>query len=108
MLRLLREFVRIFVNDIIVFSRILNEHESHLRQLFQLLRKKRASLASSKFFLEFLSIILLGQRVNSLGMSTFEEKIKAITALKFSYSLYNLEIFLGLTGWLRNSIPRYV
>lgn len=107
MLRPLREFVRAFVNDIIIFSRTLNEHESHLRQLFQLLRKRRASLAPSKSFLRFPSIMLLGQRVDSLGMSTSKEKIKAITALRFPYSLRDLEIFLGLTGWLRNSIPRY-
>lgn len=107
LLRPLRAFVRAFVDDIIIFSRTLAEHESHLRQLFQLLREKRASLAPTKSFLGFPSVTLLGQRVDSLGMSTSEDKIKAITALRFPASLRDLEIFLGLTGWLRNSIPRY-
>ena len=107
LLRPLRQFTRAFVDDIIVFSRTLEEHVQHLRQLFQLLRKKRASLAPTKSFLGFPSINLLGQRVDSLDMSTSEEKIKAITSLKFPSSLRDLEIFLGLTGWLRNSIPRY-
>ena len=107
LLRPLRAFVRAFVDDIIIFSRTLEEHVSHLRQLFQLLREKRASLAPTKSFLGFPSVTLLGQRVDSLGMSTSEEKIKAITALRFPASLRDLEIFLGLTGWLRNSIPRY-
>ena len=106
-LRPLREFVRAFVDDIIIFSRTLKEHESHLRQLFQLLRARRASLSPSKSFLGFPSVILLGQRVDSLGMSTSEDKVRAITALRFPLSLRDLEIFLGLTGWLRNSIPRY-
>lgn len=107
LLRPLRAFVRAFVDDIIVFSRTLQEHESHLRQLFQLLREKHASLAPTKSFLGFPSVMLLGQRVDSLGMSTSEEKIKAITSLRFPGSLRDLEILLGLTGWLRNSIPRY-
>ena len=107
LLRPLRAFVRAFVDDIIVFSRTLADHESHLRQLFQLLRDKKASLAPTKSFLGFPSVMLLGQRVDSLGMSTAEEKIKAITTLKFPASLRDLESFLGLTGWLRNSIPRY-
>ena len=107
LLRPLRAFVRAFVDDIIIFSRTLAEHISHLQQLFQLLRAKRASLAPTKSFLGFPSVMLLGQRVDSLGMSTAEEKIKAITALRFPSSLRDLEIFLGLTGWLRNSIPRY-
>ena len=52
----------------------------HLRRLFQLLREKRTSLTPTKSFLGFPSVILLGQRVDSLGMSTSEEKVKAITA----------------------------
>lgn len=107
LLRPLRAFVRAFVDDIIIFSRSLAEHESHLRQLFQLLRERRASLAPGKSFIGFPSVTLLGQKVDSLGMSTSEEKIKAITSLRFPSSLRDLEIFLGLTGWLRNSIPRY-
>ena len=107
LLRPLRQFTRAFVDDIIVFSRTLEEHVQHLRQLFQLLRKKRASLAPTKSFLSFPSVNLLDQRVDSLGMSTSEKKIKAITSLKFPSSLRNLEIFLGLTRWLRNSILRY-
>ena len=107
LLRSLRAFVRAFVDDIIIFSQSLAEHVDHLRQLFQLLREKRASLSPTKSFLGFPSVILLGQRVDSLGMSTSEDKVKAITALRFPISLRDLEIFLGLTGWLRNSIPRY-
>ena len=107
LLRPLRAFVRAFVDDIIIYSRTLAEHESHLRQLFQLLRERRASLAPTKSFLGFPSVVLLGQRVDSLGMSTAEDKIKAITALRFPATLRDLEIFLGLTGWLRSSIPRY-
>lgn len=106
-LRPLRDFVRAFVDDIIIFSRTLAEHVSHLRQLFQLLRERRASLAPSKSFLGFPSVTLLGQRVDSLGMSTSEDKVRAITALQFPNSLRDLEIFLGMTGWLRTSIPRY-
>ena len=100
--------MRAFVDDIIVFSRTLAEYISHLRQLFYLLRKKRASLSPTKSFLGFPFVMLLGQRVDSLGISTAEEKIKAITSLRFPSSLRKLEIFLGLTSWLRNSIPRYV
>ena len=98
LLRSLRAFVRAFVDDIIIYSRTLAEHESHLRQLFQLLREKRASLAPTKSFLGFPSVVLLGQRVDSLGISTAEDKIKAITALRFPATLRDLEIFLGLTG----------
>lgn len=50
---------------------------------------------------------MLGQRVDSLGITTSEEKIAAISALRFPQLLRDLERFLGLTGWLRASIPKY-
>ena len=107
LLRPYRKFARAFMDDIIIFSSTLKEHVAHLRQLFDTFRLKRVSLAPSKSFLGYPSVILLGQRVDSLGMSTSEEKIAAITSLLFPINLRDLEIFLGLTGWLRTSIPRY-
>lgn len=107
MLRPFKEFAKAFVDDIIVFSRSLQEHLSHLRQIFDLFRAKRVSLSPTKSFIGYPSVILLGQRVDGLGMSTSQEKIQAITSLRFPETLRDLEIFLGLTGWLRSSISRY-
>ena len=107
MLRPLRAFARAFIDDIVIFSHTLEEHVQHLGQLFTLLRSKNVSLAPTKSYLGYPSVMLLGQRVDSLGITTAEEKIRAITALKFPGTLRELETFLGLTGWLRSSIPRY-
>ena len=107
MLRPLHAFARAFVDDIVVFSHTLAEHLENLRQLFMLLRSKGVSLAPAKSYLGYPSVMLLGQRVDSLGMTTAEEKIRAITALRFPGSLRELETFLGLTGWLRSLIPQY-
>ena len=106
-LRPLRAFTRAFVDDIVVFSHTLEDHLRYLNELFQLLRSKGVSLAPTKSYLGYPSVTLLGQRVDSLGITTAEEKIQAITALKFPGTLRELETFLGLTGWLRSSIPRY-
>ena len=107
MLRPFKHFAKAFVDDIIIFSRTLQEHLNHLRQVFELFRSKRVSLSPTKSFIGYPSVTLLGQRVDGLGMSTSQEKIQAITSLSFPKTLRDLEIFLGLTGWLRSSIPRY-
>lgn len=106
-LRPIRDFAKAYVDDMIAFSKTLSEHLEHLRKMFSLFREKRISLNPKKSFLGYPSVILLGQRVDSLGLSTSEEKLAAITSLKFPRSLRELETFLGLTGWLRSSIPRY-
>lgn len=107
MLRPFKHFAKAFVDDIIVFSHTLEEHLSHLRQIFELFRLKRVSLSPTKSFIGYPSVTLLGQRVDGPDMSTSQEKIQAITDLKFPETLRDLEIFLGLTGWLRSSIPCY-
>ena len=97
-LKPIKKFVKAYIDDMIAYSRTLSEHLNHLRRLFALCRSKRISLSPRKSFLGYSSIVLLGQRVNSLGLSTSKEKIAAITSLSFSYSLRDLKIFLSMTG----------
>ena len=98
LLRSYKKFVRIYVNDIIVYSRTLKEHLNHLIIIFQLFRNKRVSLISIKFYLNYSSVILLNQRINSLNMFIFAKKVIAIILLRFSYILRDFEIFLNLIG----------
>lgn len=107
LLRPLQGFAKAYVDDMITYSKTLEEHIDHLRRLFRLCREKRITLSPTKSFLGYPSVMLLGQRVDSLGMSTSAEKIRAIQALIFPANLRDLEIYLGLTGWLRSSIHRY-
>ena len=97
-LRPLRDFARAYVDDIITFSQTLSQHLNHLRQLFTLFRERRIYLNPKKTFLGYPSIILLGQRIDSLKLSTSEEKLATISALRFPRILRELETFLGLTG----------
>ena len=98
MLKSFRDFLRVYINDIIVFFKILDKHINHFRQIFQLFRVKRVNLASIKLFLTYSSIILFKQRVNNLEMSIFEKKIAIIISLRFFKSLRDLEYFLNLTN----------
>ena len=107
MLRLYREFSRVYMNDIIIFSKILKEHIVHFRQIFQLFASKRVNLVFNKSFLNYSFIMLLEQRVDSLDLSISIEKITTITFLRFSQSLKNLKHFFDLIDWLRHCINRY-
>ena len=108
MLRSHREFFKIYMNDIIIFFKILNEHVKHLWKIFQLFQKRRVNLTSIKFYLRYFFIILLRQKMNNLRLSTIVEKIATIISLQFSVSLRELKYFLRLIGWLRHCIERFV
>ena len=96
MLRLYRDFFRVYMNDIIIFSKTLKEHIAHLRQIFQLFASKRVNLALNKSFLNYSFIMLLEQRVDNLDLSISIEKITIIIFLRFSQSLKNLKHFSDL------------
>jgi hypothetical protein len=45
--------------------------------------------------------------VDGFGMMTLEDRIAAIRAIKEPTTLNDIEHFLGVTGYLRDKIPRY-
>lgn len=101
------DYSRAYVDDIVIFSATLKEHLHHLRSVFGELADKGICLSPDKYFLGYPSVHLLGQRVNALGLATAEAKLAAITNLEFPRTLTQLEGYLGLTGYLRQYIPRY-
>ena len=90
-----------------IFSRTLKEHIDHLRQVFILFEKYDIFINPIKVFLGYSSVQLLDQKVNSLELYTAEDKLKTISQIQFSSILSQLEIYLGLTGWLRNYVSHY-
>ena len=106
-LRLYRDFARAYVDDVVIASKTLDEHVEHLYKVFALFLEKGISVKLIKFYVGYPSVKLLGQRVDSLGLSTAEEKLEAILKLEFPLTLSALETYLGLIGYLRNYIPRY-
>ena len=107
MLRFCKNFIKTYVNDIIIYSRIFEKHFVHLRQLFDFFRQKRVNLISTKSYLKYSFIMLLSQRVNSLNMTIVEKKIAVITSLLFSINFKKLNIFFDFIDWFRSFIERY-
>ena len=107
MLQSFKDFIKIYVDDIIIYFHILFEHVEHLIKMFDLFCIKRVNLASIKFFLNYSSIILLNQWVNSFDMLITIDKVAAITLLRFSINLKNLDHFLDFTDYFKSSISKY-
>jgi hypothetical protein len=106
-LRDCRSFCRAYIDDILIASKTLEEHEEHLDAVFSRLEARNVCLGPEKAFIGFPSIQLLGQRFDSLGLATLDSRIKAISALKFPNTLKQLETYLGMTGALRHYIEGY-
>src|ERR1700719_2520726 len=74
----LDDFVIVFIDDILIFSKSLEEHRQHVRTVLQILRKNKLYATASKceFFKKSLSF--LGHVVGENGISMEEDKVKAI------------------------------
>lgn len=100
-------FAKPFIDDIVIQEKRLEGYLLDLDKLFSSLDKRSITLSGLKAFLSFLSVILLGQYVDGLGVSTSADKLAAINALSFPKTVRDLEIYLGLTGQLRHYIKYY-
>lgn len=107
MLREFREFCRTYIDDVVIFSATLEEHVRHLSCVFQKFTDMNVSINPKKSYIGYPSVTLLGQKVDGLGLATDEDKIKALLDIQFPINLKDLEIYLGLTNWLRKHIPYY-
>ena len=103
--RRIRKWVRVFIDDLAVFSMTLEDHLNHLNELFAILEEYHITLNPHKTFLGFPSATVLGQRVNGFGLSTTQEKVEAVQRIQFPTYLNELEYFIGMTGWLRDYCP---
>ena len=58
LLREYRVFARVYVNDVVIFNKILKKHIQHLTIIFELFVKLRISLKFFKTYLSFFFVIL--------------------------------------------------
>lgn len=83
LLRPHHQYAKAYVNDIVIFSKTLEEHLHHLRTIFQLLNSKGVTLSPKKSFLGYPSVTLLGQKIDAFGLTASADKIAAIKGLSF-------------------------
>ena len=107
MLKKFRDFVKIYIDDIVFFFVFLNRHIKHLNKSSQRFFKYDVILNSKKSFFEYSFIVLFDQIMNVFEMIIFEEKLAIIIKLTFSKIFKKLKIYVKLTNWMRNYISYY-
>ena len=95
-LRLYRHFAKCYIDNIIIFFRSAKEHFQYLKTIFALFARFKIILKSKKSYLNYLSIILLEQKMNDFEFITIEKRITTIKKMRFSKTLKTLEIYLEM------------
>jgi hypothetical protein len=100
-------FCLVYIDDIVVYSRNYEEHINHLDQVLGAIEKAGITLSPTKCHLFYSSILLLGHKVSRLGLSTHDEKVRAILDLERPRKVSQLQTFLGMVVYFSNFIPFY-
>ena len=79
-LEYLDQFVIVFIDDILIYSRSEEEHAQHLRIVLETLRRHHLYAKFSKCAFWLSSVGFLGHVVSSRGISVDPQKIEAITS----------------------------
>jgi hypothetical protein len=100
-------FVRVYVDNFIIFSKNLNNHQQHLRAIFSRLDKLRFLLNPKKCYLSFPSATILGQKVDAFSLATTDKRMAAILDFEFPANASQLETYIGAVGYLRDKVPYF-
>ena len=103
----LDEFVIIFIDDILVYSKTKEDHEKHLRLVLGRLREQKLFAKLSKCSFWQRSIGFLGHVVSNEGVSVDPEKIECIKNWPQPKTATEVRSFLGLAGYYRKYVKGF-
>ena len=101
------QFIFVYIDDIVIYSQDIQQHENHLRLIFQRLSEYNLQLKRKKCVFAAQSVDLLGYHVSAHGIAPQEQKCQAIKNMSPPNSVNGVRSLLGTTGYYRNCIPNY-
>jgi len=103
----LDQFVIVFIDDILVYSKDKKQHEEQLRILLKTLRKEKlyVKFKKCKFWLNRVSFI--GHVVTAQGTQVDPVKVEAVSNWPRPTSVGKVRSFLGLAGYYRRFIEGF-
>ncbi|WVZ69537.1 hypothetical protein U9M48_018309 [Paspalum notatum var. saurae] len=102
----LDQFVVVFTDEILIYSKTREQHEKHLRAMLEKLRKNQLYGKFSKCEFWLKKITLLGHVLTAEGVSVDPEKIEAVFNWKTPRNVTEIRSFLGLAKYYRRFIGK--
>ncbi|MCO5553261.1 hypothetical protein L7F22_006782 [Adiantum nelumboides] len=102
-----RNFTGVFFDDVIIYSKTIEEHKEHLKVIFQALRdyKLYVNKKKSEFFLQ--EIQYLGHIISKNGIRMDPAKLEVIKDWANPRNLHEVRSFIGMCAYYRRFIEKF-
>jgi hypothetical protein len=103
----LDKFVVVFIDDILIFSKIVEEHEEHLRLVLEKLRSNQLYAKFSKCEFWLTEVAFLRHVISAGGVLVDAGKVKDVLNWMPPITASEIQSFLGLAGHYRRFIKDF-
>ena len=101
------DFVSVYIDDILVFSRTLEEHLEHLCLVIQRIQSAGLKLKPSKCCFIRKEVEFLGHVLTPDGVKTNPKLVAAVADFPQPQNVAEVRQFLGLSSYYRRFIPQF-
>jgi hypothetical protein len=103
----LRKGVLVFIDDILIYTRTLEEHVRLLRAVFDILSSNQLQVKRSKCVFAQSSLTYLGHVISAEGVSTDAKNIQVVLQWPVPSNVKEVRGFLGLAGYYRKFVRHF-
>ncbi|GBG61966.1 hypothetical protein CBR_g26129 [Chara braunii] len=103
----LDKFVIVYLHDILIFSKTVEEHVAHLDKVLGLLRQHKFKINGEKCEFGRTRVLYLGHEISAEGLNPDDAKVASIRDWPRPQSVTEMRSFLGMTGYYRTFVKNY-
>ncbi|GAB2268306.1 hypothetical protein Dimus_038707 [Dionaea muscipula] len=103
----LDQFIVVFIDDVLIYSRSREDHAGYLRLALQTLRDRQlyAKFSKCEFWID--SVSFLGHVIDRHGVSVDRRKVEVVESWPRPSIVGEIRSFLGLAGYYRRFIEGF-
>ncbi|GBG70165.1 hypothetical protein CBR_g6296 [Chara braunii] len=103
----LDKFIVVYLDDILIFSRTVEDHAEHLKTVLGLLRQHQYKVNLDKCEFGRTKILYLGHEISADGLRPEDAKVASIRDWPRPQTVTEVRSFLGMTGYYHPFVKNY-